>query len=459
MFHVLLAPESRRGGLGEMLQASIQKIIVILLISRIAAHAIMSTLNVFDPSPEFPGRFLLMMAVTACLLPLWLIHKYVASFRPWTLHALHLWTVVQYPIEAALFGSGDRDVWFLFLLCHALSCVFFAFSERKAILMGFVSCALMAIGFTLDKAPQFHAPRHMGFVILGIPLFSTLEFLIARFSGLVWKKDQKIRELALQNENGLRMLSHDMANIMSLSRDSLELAMEELEAEGSKVKREAVTYLDETRFAMVQGIGMLQAVRDYLAIFSGKKDPSIEEFPLSDVMRDVVQLWQRPAKKKGVSLALHCRVERETSLIRGSRPLFTHTIVGNLVSNAIKFSPPKSRILISLVLDETSQELVIEVTDQGEGISDARLHSIFDDGGSTSSVGSQGERGTGFGLPLVRATLAMFGGRIWAGSGGSRYTLPNGDLVGHAGATFSCRIPRRRQEVSSPPEAGRRWVS
>ncbi len=454
MFHVLLAPEHRRGALAEILQASFPKLIVIALVVRLASHALFSVFDVLDPSPHFLARFLLMFSVTACLLPIWLAHKHVPSFRPWALHTMHLWSIVQYPIEAAWFGSSQRDVWFLFLLCHAISCVFFAFSARKAILMGFVGCALLAIGFMLDKSSQFSAPRHIAIVLLGTPLLSTFEFITSRLAGVVWEKDQKIRELATQNENGLRMLSHDMANIMTVSRDSLEIAMEELEADENKVNKETAAYLEETRFAIVQGIGMLQAVRDYLAVSSGKKDPGIEEFPLADVLRDVVQMWQRPAKKKAVSLALSCRVDRDMSFIKGSRALFTHTIVGNLVSNAIKFSPQKSRILIGLYHDQTSDELVIEVIDQGDGISDARLHSIFDDGGRTSSTGTRGESGTGFGLPLVRATLAMFGGQIWAGSGGSRFALPNGDVAGHAGSTFSCRIPRRTRPAQAHPKSG-----
>jgi signal transduction histidine kinase len=459
MFHVLLGQTNRRAGLVETVHRYFPRLLGMALVARLAVHAVSAVTNAFDPVADFAGRFVLMLAITSLLFPLWAAYRYAPRFRPWAFHAFHAWAIVQYPIEAALFGSGDRDVWLLFLLCHAISAVVIAYTERKAVLMGFVATAFLAVGLMLDRTSQVGQLRHVFVVVAGVPLLSVVEYLVARFAQMLWHKDQRIVELATQNENGLRMLSHDLANILSLGRDSIEMALEDLEDGKDKVKPETVTYLDETRFAIVQGVGMLQAVRDYLAIFSGKKDPFIEEFCLADVLRDVVQLWQRSAKKKQISLALSCRVDKDKSIVRGSRPLFTHTIVGNLVSNAIKFSPPKSRILVSLHLDGMNDELVIEVTDQGEGISSTRLHSIFDAGGQTSSVGTRGELGTGFGLPLVRATLAIFGGRIWADSGASRLTLPNGELAGLGGSTFTCRIPRRGDAsreggVRPPPPPG-----
>jgi|GEM_PF-4090834 len=452
MFHVLSRQDSRQGRVEDALDADFPRLLVVALSLRVGAHAVAALTNVLDPQPNFSARLLMMFTFTLMLLPIALLHRHVPSFRRSAFYVVHVVALLQYPLEAAVWGAQGRDIWLFFLLAHASCVVFFAASERKAIALGVFSLGCVVAGLFLDPAGPKALARQASVVLVGAPLLSLTEYFLARFSRMLWEKDQRIQELASQNENGLRMLSHDMANIMTLARDSLEIGMEEMEETPGKLTGDSARYLDETRFAIVQGIGMLQAVRDYLAIFSGKKDPGIEEFPLADVLRDVVQLWQRPAKKKFVSVALSCRVERHECIVAGSRPLFTHTIIGNLVSNAIKFSPPRGRILVSLRYEEDEDELVIEVSDQGEGISDTRMHSLFDGNMRTSSNGTHGERGTGFGLPLVRATLAMFGGRISVATQGSRYTLPNGEVSTGSGTTFACRIPRRRA-AAKPAEA------
>jgi signal transduction histidine kinase len=451
MLHVLVGKNVQRANsLEEALPDSFYQLALVALSVRVVGHVFAIIANFFDPIPDFSNRLALMLLVTSALLPLSLLYKHMPSFRSSSFLVAHTWALIQFPLEAMLYGAAAREVWLLFLASHAAGSILLSFNERKAVLMGGIALLLMVVGMKLDASPNTLNIKQVSVTIIAVPLISITEFFVARFMQVLWQKDVRIRELASQNETGLRMLSHDMANILSIARDSLEIAMEELENQNQKSAQEraqssaeSLVFLDESRFAIVQGVGMLQAVRDYLAIFSGKKDPAIEEFPLSDVLRDVVQLWQRPARKKQISLAFQCRMEREQTVVRGSRPLFTHTIVGNLVSNAIKFSPSKSRILVVLRKEDLVEELVIEVSDQGEGISDMRLTSIFEEQGRTSSAGTRGENGTGFGLPLVRATLEMFGGRISVDNSQGRYTLPNGAIAQLSGTTFSCRIPLR----------------
>ena len=89
--------------------------------------------------------------------------------------------------------------------------------------------------------------------------------------------------------------------------------------------------------------------------------------------------------------------------------------LNNLISNAIKFSPPESEIrLTAKNLDEN--EALIEVMDQGRGIPEDKLENIFDRFRQGDASDSRISGGTGLGLAICRSIVTQHGGRIWATS-------------------------------------------
>ena len=90
-------------------------------------------------------------------------------------------------------------------------------------------------------------------------------------------------------------------------------------------------------------------------------------------------------------------------------------VLGNLISNAIKFSRPGSEVHLSArALDD--HEAILEVRDQGRGIPSDKLEHIFDrfQQGDASDTRAMG--GTGLGLAICRSIVRQHGGRIWATS-------------------------------------------
>ena len=100
----------------------------------------------------------------------------------------------------------------------------------------------------------------------------------------------------------------------------------------------------------------------------------------------------------------------------------------NLISNAIKFSPPGTEIhLRSRRIDANEAE--IQVRDQGRGIPEDKLESIFERFHQVDASDSRTMGGTGLGLAICRSIVNQHGGRIWAtstlGKGSTfHFTLP-----------------------------------
>jgi two-component system sensor histidine kinase BaeS len=85
-------------------------------------------------------------------------------------------------------------------------------------------------------------------------------------------------------------------------------------------------------------------------------------------------------------------------------------VLVNLLVNAIKFSPPGGRVVLSTRRD--GRETVIEVRDQGPGIHPDEAEKIFELFGQGLRQGSSMVGGLGIGLHLVRRITELHGGRV-----------------------------------------------
>lgn len=87
--------------------------------------------------------------------------------------------------------------------------------------------------------------------------------------------------------------------------------------------------------------------------------------------------------------------------------------MGNLISNAIKFTPAEGNVEVLLDMEVLDQQriLKLKVKDDGVGISQVKVLEILD-GGTNSSMGTSGEKGFGFGLNLVHHLVKGLKGRL-----------------------------------------------
>jgi two-component system sensor histidine kinase KdpD len=87
-------------------------------------------------------------------------------------------------------------------------------------------------------------------------------------------------------------------------------------------------------------------------------------------------------------------------------------VLGNLIDNAVKYSPDGGAITITAV--EEGEEIVVSVRDEGIGISEGMLEAVFDRFQRGHDLRVMKIRGVGLGLPICRGIVHAHGGRIWA---------------------------------------------
>jgi signal transduction histidine kinase len=90
---------------------------------------------------------------------------------------------------------------------------------------------------------------------------------------------------------------------------------------------------------------------------------------------------------------------------------FVNSVLNNLITNAVKFSERNSEIVVKAA-PLGDRQTSLAVIDRGVGIPEPMLTTIFDLKEITTRAGTEGEEGTGFGMPLVQKFVHAFGGTI-----------------------------------------------
>ena len=115
-------------------------------------------------------------------------------------------------------------------------------------------------------------------------------------------------------------------------------------------------------------------------------------------------------------------------------------MVTNLVTNAIKYSPTGGTVAIEAQWDAQDRRIVIGVADQGIGIAPEDQSSLFSTFQRIHREETQGVRGTGLGLYIVKGLLEFMGGSIWLESALDQ------------GSTFYCAPPAAEDEMGKEGE-------
>lgn len=176
---------------------------------------------------------------------------------------------------------------------------------------------------------------------------------------------------------------------------------------------------------------MIADLLDVSRITAGKIHLDLQPLDLAKQVDAILTGLLPVAAAKSVQITK--QFDPAAGLIRGDAARFQQ-ILGNLVNNAIKFTPAGGRV--DVAIEPHGEEVEIRVTDTGRGISAELLPDIFERFRQADSSSTREHGGLGLGLGIAKQLAEMHGGAIVAESAGEG-----------AGATFRIRLPRLQGEA------------
>jgi two-component system, NtrC family, sensor kinase len=194
-------------------------------------------------------------------------------------------------------------------------------------------------------------------------------------------------------------LSHHIKNILQGIRGGSYLIDLGLNDKDESIVRRGWTIVEKNQTKIYN------LVMDMLS-FSKDREPALETADLNETVGDVFELMQSRAAELGVQLSWHpCALLPQLSIDSEG----IHRAVLNIVTNAIDAceGAPGAHVTIKTEWDSETPLARVSVSDNGVGIDEAEIPSIFQLFAST-----KGSRGTGLGLPVSQKIIREHGGRI-----------------------------------------------
>jgi len=250
------------------------------------------------------------------------------------------------------------------------------------------------------------------FMVKVYPLYSKGARLIGTVTILfdITEKQQRLAEIAHLNfmkDQLFTLVSHDIREPIALQVNLIEM----LEEEKQMFSPETTELLD---FLSTQIRSTYMTVGNVLEWFRNQKnDVSLndESLALVDLIYEAYRILSIKSKAKDIEIvinvdeAIHVYVDREAMVM----------VLRNILSNAIKFSNRGATVKIAA--DKSREEnIIITIRDQGIGMSKQLLEQLFNERQVISTIGTEGERGTGLGLQVSWQFVKMSGGALWIDS-------------------------------------------
>ena len=233
----------------------------------------------------------------------------------------------------------------------------------------------------------------------------------------------EVRKLDELKSAFIRNVSHELRTPLALIEGYIELLLDEQMGTLQPEQLKALALVSDKATVLnrlVNDIISLQTI--------GTMGFDMEILSMGALARGAVEALRPRGSKAGIRLVLDIQAEAPQLQLQGDARRLNQ-VLSHLLDNAVKFSPNGGEV--SLSVQREAEMIVVQVKDEGIGLSCEQLERVFDrfyqvDGSATRHFG-----GAGLGLALVKEVVEAHGGAVWAESEG----------VAGKGCTFTVCIP------------------
>ena len=242
---------------------------------------------------------------------------------------------------------------------------------------------------------------------------------------------QHLAKLDKMKAEFISIATHELKTPINVISGYSELIEEQIYGPLSEEQRQAVQTIRDQTMVLTRLVNQLL---DVSRLEAGGLQLEKHEVVIEDLLASLERAFGILAKRKEISLVVELDPNVPTS-IHADPDRLRDQVLGNLLTNALKFTPEDGTIRVRVWADRSL--LHIEVSDTGVGIAPEQLPLVFD---KFYQIGQQARsKGAGLGLAIAREVVEAHGGRISVDS-----------EVG-VGTTFHIELPLKPQENTPPP--------
>ena len=252
---------------------------------------------------------------------------------------------------------------------------------------------------------------------------------------LVWTNVRRELKLSRLKSDFVANVSHELKTPLALIRlfaETLELGR--VPTEEKKQQYHRIINKESRRLTQ-----LINNILDFSRIEAGRKEYRFVRTDLAAVVRDVVDAYRFPIEHQGFTLDL--AVAEDLPEMETDPEALSQALI-NLLNNALKYSPEKKTIAVSVRRE--GDRVLVSVADRGIGIPKAEQKRIFEKFYRVESSLVHTTKGSGLGLALVQHITEAHGGRV--------------ELVSAPGegSTFTLSLPVRGEAAADEPRPARR---
>ncbi len=238
------------------------------------------------------------------------------------------------------------------------------------------------------------------------------------------KSSEELKILNTTKDKFFSIIAHDLRSPFNILLNSSDILTEEIDNLSNEQIRKYSSEINKnltTLYELVNNLLHWSLMQRKILEFTP------ENIDLYALVNLIIMILNSNAARKNISIMNY--VETETFVYADNNML--RSIVQNLIVNAIKFTPEDGQIVISSSINNGLIE--VSIKDTGVGIKSERIPGLFNFTKFFTTNGTEGEKGTGLGLPLCQEFVERNEGKIWVESElgkGSKFifTLPKAIL-------------------------------
>lgn len=337
------------------------------------------------------------------------------KYIPWFKYIVKIGTVLSLvPILYALSPWFDSGAWLfgdyidtlipMGILTYIIAGVIISLKRQVLGYIYLLSWSFLFLGAFLYLG-SVHGFLSRGYIYNNGLLFGNIFEMLILSLGLGYQitilnkeKDEALEKLKTKEklQRLIRVLSHDIANSLQVLILNMKRALKSGD-ETTNLRIQNALRASDNITDILNHVRAEQRLEDATeSIVCGKVN-------LKECIEEAIFLFQKKIENKALQLKENTSLD---VMICTEKISIVNNVLGNILSNAIKFSPENGMITFNCLLEV--DKVILEIRDQGHGFSEDVIQQFKKKSMIQSHSGTKGESGTGFGLRIIETYMSLY---------------------------------------------------